>query len=70
MIAGSGTSGTGKIYYYYICPKCNKRCNAEKIEKVVLNEMSRLSNEPELLNDIVMDIIKRTVQRKQALKNG
>ena len=53
MMAGSGTSKTGKVYYYYICPKCKKRCNAEKIEKVVLNEMSRLSNEPELLNDIV-----------------
>lgn len=65
MIGVSGTSGKGKIYYYYYCPKSRKKKGCDKkhvnrdwLESLVVEETVKYIGEPANVEYIVKELTK------------
>jgi site-specific DNA recombinase len=52
MLTSSGTSKSGKYYYYYFCGKCKTRVSAGEIEAVVVTKIAELSSDAQRLRHL------------------
>jgi site-specific DNA recombinase len=49
----SGTSATGRTYFYYKCSDCRSSVNATEVEKVVFEQLSSLSKNDKLQKEVM-----------------
>ena len=73
MLTSSGTSKTGKNYYYYLCPKCKTRIPAGEIENLVATKIAAPSSDSERLRrltDATNRIVTEEVPRLRYALDG
>ncbi|UKT66152.1 recombinase family protein [Pedobacter mucosus] len=70
MLSGSASKGCNRYYHYYHCfSKCGIRYNAEKVNKLFVEELEKYSIDP-ILNDAYGMILKQVYQALSSEDNS